>query len=141
MYLNELEEILEMTNPTLLIPLIDPLFKRIALCIQSPHFQVAERALFLWNNDTIAAFISDHRVKIVPLLYPALYHNTQSHWNPTVQQLTEHITQQFQSMDTPLFEKVKNEYIAQYVNIHYFCLFFFLFCFGKVIDRQHVSMC
>eukprot|EP00483_Globobulimina_turgida_P007815 UN07830 len=87
--------------------LIIPVFKRIAACICSPHFQVAERALFLWNNDVIAAFMSDHRPIILPLLYPALHLNLERHWNNTVTQLTTHIMQQFMDMDEKLFKSVE----------------------------------
>merc|ERR1719336_668185 len=48
LYLNELEEILESSSKKELEKVLKPLFTRIAKCVQSPHFQVAERALFLW---------------------------------------------------------------------------------------------
>lgn len=50
-FLNELEEVLELMGPELLDPIIEPLFRGISKCVGSYHFQVAERALFLWNND------------------------------------------------------------------------------------------
>ena len=40
MFLNELEEILDVIEPTEFIKIIDPLFKRLAKCVSSPHFQV-----------------------------------------------------------------------------------------------------
>merc|ERR1712173_166720 len=110
LFLSELEEVLEMTEQPQFEKLIVPVFKRIAACICSPHFQVAERALFLWNNDVIAAFMSDHRPIILPLLYPALHVNLERHWNNTVTQLTTHIMQQFMDMDEKLFKKVEAHY-------------------------------
>jgi len=110
LYLSELEEVLEMTEQPQFEKLIVPVFKRIAACICSPHFQVAERALFLWNNDVIAAFMSDHRPVILPLLYPALQTNLDRHWNNTVTQLTTHIMQQFMDMDEKLFKEVELTY-------------------------------
>jgi len=112
LYLSELEEVLELTEQAQFYKLIRPLFYRIAACIGSSHFQVAERALFLWNNDAIATFMSDHRQEILPLLYPALHNNLQSHWNTTVHQLTQHIMQQFKDMDGPLFDKVEKQFLA-----------------------------
>lgn len=50
-FLNELEEILELMGPELIDTIIDQLFRTISKCVGSSHFQVAERALFLWNND------------------------------------------------------------------------------------------
>lgn len=110
LFLSELEEVLEMTEQPQFEKLIIPVFKRIANCICSPHFQVAERALFLWNNDVIAAFMSDHRPVILPLLYPALHTNLERHWNNTVTQLTTHIMQQFMDMDEKLFKQVEQKF-------------------------------
>merc|ERR1711997_247703 len=58
----------------------------------------------------IAAFMSDHRPVILPLLYPALQTNLDRHWNNTVTQLTTHIMQQFMDMDEKLFKKVEAKY-------------------------------
>mmetsp|Transcript_55850 Transcript_55850/g.93004 ORF Transcript_55850/g.93004 Transcript_55850/m.93004 type:complete len:505 (-) Transcript_55850:48-1562(-) len=110
LFLSELEEVLEMTEQTQFVTMIEPVFKRIAACICSAHFQVAERALFLWNNDVIAAFMSDHRPVILPILYPALHTNLEQHWNSTVTQLTQHIMQQFMDMDEKLYKQVEQNY-------------------------------
>ena len=48
MFLNELEEILDVIEPQEFQKVMVPLFKRIAACVSSPHFQVAERALYFW---------------------------------------------------------------------------------------------
>jgi serine/threonine-protein phosphatase 2A regulatory subunit B' len=40
MFLNELEEILDVIEPTEFIKIIEPLFKQLAKCVSSPHFQV-----------------------------------------------------------------------------------------------------
>ncbi|ETO04148.1 serine/threonine protein phosphatase 2A (PP2A) regulatory subunit B', partial [Reticulomyxa filosa] len=112
LFLSELEEVLELTDQNQFYKFIHPLFYRIATCIGSSHFQVAERALFLWNNDAIATFMSDHRQEVLPLLYPALYANLETHWNTTVHQLTQHIMQQFKDMDGPLFEKIEKQFLV-----------------------------
>jgi len=44
-------------------------------------FQVAERALYYWNNEYIMSLISDNAAKILPIMFPALYKNSKSHWN------------------------------------------------------------
>eukprot|EP00494_Astrolonche_serrata_P033223 UN33492 len=46
LFLNELDEILEITSIEELTKISEPLFQQIARSISSPHFQVAERALF-----------------------------------------------------------------------------------------------
>ena len=40
MFLNELEEILDVIEPTEFVNIIDPLFKQLSKCVSSPHFQV-----------------------------------------------------------------------------------------------------
>ena len=43
---------------------VEPLFKQIARCLTSSHFQVAERSLFLWNNEYIVQQVAQHRCAI-----------------------------------------------------------------------------
>ena len=72
LFLNELEQLLELTQPEEFALLVPPLFRRLAAAIASPHFQVAERALFLWHNEYISHLIAQHRDEILPILYPVL---------------------------------------------------------------------
>ncbi|URE30644.1 Protein phosphatase 2A regulatory B subunit (B56 family) [Musa troglodytarum] len=60
MFLGELEEVLEATQPADFQRFMVPLFRQIARCLNSSHFQVAERALFLWNNDHIENLIKQN---------------------------------------------------------------------------------
>jgi len=110
LYINELEEVLELTGTQQLEQVIVPLFDRISASICSNHFQVAERALFLWNNDIIATFTSDHRKICLPILYPALQKNYSKHWNSTVSSLTLNIIRIFKEMDKELYEEVAKQY-------------------------------
>jgi len=82
------------------------LFQRIALCVGSPHFQVAERALFLWNNEYIVSLIAAARDKILPVVFDALYTNSRQHWNSTVHGLTCNVVKLFMEMDSKLFDEV-----------------------------------
>lgn len=43
MFLNELEEILDVMEPVEFSKVMQALFKQISRCIASPHFQVRER--------------------------------------------------------------------------------------------------
>ena len=58
MFLNELEEILELLGADQLSQVSTMLFTNLARCLDSDHFQVVERALFLWNNEV--RFLSPH---------------------------------------------------------------------------------
>ncbi|KAK7260843.1 hypothetical protein RIF29_27141 [Crotalaria pallida] len=103
MFLGELEEILEVINMVEFQRVMVPLFWRIGCCINSLHFQVAERALYLWNNDHIVNLIAHNRQVILPIIFPALDRNAQSHWNPAVINLTHNIRKMFLEMDEKLF--------------------------------------
>ncbi|XJO77879.1 hypothetical protein BDV3_002403 [Batrachochytrium dendrobatidis] len=46
MFLNECEEILDIMEHTEFVKIQVPLFQQISRCVSSPHFQVAERALY-----------------------------------------------------------------------------------------------
>lgn len=41
MFLGELEEILDVIEPTQFVKIQEPLFKQISKCVSSPHFQVS----------------------------------------------------------------------------------------------------
>lgn len=50
------------------------------ICFEYLWSQVAERALYYWNNEYILSLISDNVGPVLPLMFPALY-KTQQHWN------------------------------------------------------------
>ncbi|KAL0357814.1 UNVERIFIED_CONTAM: Serine/threonine protein phosphatase 2A regulatory subunit B' eta isoform [Sesamum calycinum] len=87
LFLNELEEVLEAT--------------------QAPEFQrcmVAERALFLWNNDHIENLIKQNRKVILPIIFPSLEKNARHHWNQAVHSLTLNVRKIFYDLDPDLFK-------------------------------------
>lgn len=110
MLLNELEELLELTQPDHFEPVVEVLFNRLGKCIKSPHFQVAERALFFWNNEYIVSLIVYFRTKIVPLVFGPLHRNVQSHWNPNVLSLSLNVQKLLSEMDAPLYQKTAEQY-------------------------------
>ncbi|CAL9768234.1 unnamed protein product [Musa acuminata subsp. burmannicoides] len=110
MFLSELEEILEATNTAELQGCMIPLFRRIGFCINSSHFQVAERALFLWNNNHVINLMAQNRQAIMPLVLPALERNLQSHWNQTVLNLTQYVKKMFSEMDEELVLACKKKF-------------------------------
>lgn len=69
------------------------------------YLQVAERALFLWNNDHIENLIKQNRKVILPIIFPALERNTRQHWNQAVQSLTLNVRKIFSDIDLDLFEE------------------------------------
>lgn len=43
--------------------------------------QVAERALYFWNNEYIMSLMSENVDEILPIMFPVLYKNSKTHWN------------------------------------------------------------
>lgn len=43
MFLNELEEILDVIEPSEFVKVQEPLFRQLAKCVSSPHFQVPDQ--------------------------------------------------------------------------------------------------
>ena len=77
MFLNEVEEILDRIQSAHLTGDSEmALFTRIAAAINSPHFQVSERAIYILNNDIIVRFVSAKRDVLIPVLARALIGNT-----------------------------------------------------------------
>ncbi|KAJ3675453.1 hypothetical protein LUZ60_004495 [Juncus effusus] len=110
MFLGELEEVLEATQVSEFQRCAVPLFGRIAKCLNSSHFQVAERALFLWNNDHIESLIKQNHKTILPIIFPALERNARSHWNQAVRSLTLNVRKLFQDQDAQLFEECMEKF-------------------------------
>ncbi|KAF6171499.1 hypothetical protein GIB67_018023 [Kingdonia uniflora] len=71
---------------------------------------VAERALFLWNNDHIVSLIAQNRNVILPIIFESLEKNIQSHWNQAVHGLTGNVRKMFLEMDTELFEECQRQF-------------------------------
>lgn len=88
MFLNEVEEVLDVTDPVEFQKIQVALFHQLARCINSQHFQVAERALLYWNNEYVVNLMSDNLPTILPIVFPALYTNSKSHWNRYVEPLS-----------------------------------------------------
>jgi len=113
LFLNELEELLELTQPPEFKQLVPALFARLAKQLGSPHFQVAERALFLWHNEYIASLIAENRCQVLPRIYPKLLENSLSHWNPTVNNLAKNVLTIFNEQDPVLFEECAHSHASE----------------------------
>ncbi|KAG2406091.1 Serine/threonine protein [Vigna angularis] len=134
LFLGELEEVLEATQAAEFQRCMVPLFRQVARCLNSSHFQVrvdlffitfadailfstlplgsrvAERTLFLWNNEHIVSLIAQNRTVVLPIIFEALEKNIQSHWNQAVHGLTVNVQKMFIEMDAELFEECQRQY-------------------------------
>lgn len=110
MFLNELEEILDVIEPAEFHKVMKPLFIQLAKCVSSPHFQVAERALYYWNNEYVMSLVSENASEILPIMYPSLYRNSKNHWNKTIHGLIYNALKLFMEMNQKLFDDCSQQY-------------------------------
>eukprot|EP00123_Amoebidium_parasiticum_P016978 comp23667_c0_seq2/m.40466 comp23667_c0_seq2/g.40466 ORF comp23667_c0_seq2/g.40466 comp23667_c0_seq2/m.40466 type:complete len:568 (-) comp23667_c0_seq2:221-1924(-) len=110
MFLNEIEEILDVIEPSEFQKIMVPLFMRLAKCVSSPHFQIAERALYYWNNEYIISLISENAQYILPLMFSSLYRNSKSHWNRTIHGLVYNALKLFMDTNPALFEECTQQH-------------------------------
>ncbi|KIM80768.1 hypothetical protein PILCRDRAFT_515998 [Piloderma croceum F 1598] len=110
MFLNEVEEVLDVTDPVEFQKIQVPLFQQLARCINSQHFQVAERALLYWNNEYVVNLMSDNLAVILPIVFPALYTNSKSHWNRTIHGMVYNALKLFMEINPDLFDESMQHY-------------------------------
>ncbi|KAH0622720.1 hypothetical protein JD844_025262 [Phrynosoma platyrhinos] len=113
MFLGEIEEILDVIEPTQFRKIQEPLFKQIAKCVSSSHFQVAERALYFWNNEYILGLIEENIDKILPIMFGSLYKISKEHWNPTIVALVYNVLKTLMEMNGKLFDELTSSYKAE----------------------------
>lgn len=116
LFLGELEEILELIQGVEFEKIMVPLFKVLAKCLCSSHFQVSERALFLWNNEYIVSLVAKNRDRVLPLIIGALEVN-EDHWNAAVHGLTCNVRKLFMQMDPGLWQACKANYDQEVVEL------------------------
>jgi len=113
MFLGEIEEILDAIEASQFQKVMEPLFKKIAKCVSSPHFQVAERALYFWNNEYIMSLIEENSNTILPIMFSCLYRISKDHWNQTIVALVYNVLKSFMEMNSKLFDELTSSYKAE----------------------------
>jgi len=112
MFLGEIEEILDVIEISQFVKVQEPLFRQLSRCVSSPHFQVAERALYFWNNEYIMSLIEENNAVIMPIMFPALYRISKEHWNQTIVALVYNVLKTFMEMNSILFDELTASYKA-----------------------------
>ncbi|KAK7731711.1 serine/threonine-protein phosphatase 2A 56 kDa regulatory subunit delta isoform [Cytospora paraplurivora] len=113
MFLNEVEDIFEVMDPAEFAKVQEPLFHQLAKSVASPHFQVAERALYFWNNEYFCNLVSDNVEIILPIMFAPLYENSKGHWNRTIHGMVYNAMKLFMEINPQLFDDCSQEYTEQ----------------------------
>lgn len=111
LYLSELQEILEICRAEQLTRIEQPLYRLLSACLMSSHFQVAERALFYWNSEQLGVSLlsQGNTAALLPHVIGPLVASS-THWNQSVESLSQSIRQMYMEMDQPLFDQCLKEY-------------------------------
>ncbi|PTU21132.1 hypothetical protein P175DRAFT_0437837 [Aspergillus ochraceoroseus IBT 24754] len=110
MFLNEVEDIFEVMDPAEFAKVQEPLFQQLAKSVASPHFQVAERALYFWNNEYFCTLVSDNVEIILPIMFPPLFENSKGHWNRTIHSMVYNAMKMFMDINPQLFDECSHEH-------------------------------
>ncbi|KAI6220834.1 Serine/threonine protein phosphatase 2A regulatory subunit [Aphelenchoides fujianensis] len=126
MFLGEVEEILDIIEPEQFKKIIDPLFKQLAKCVSSPHFQVRPLSLpspqradaCRWPNarstsgttNTFLSMIEETSAQVMPIMFPPLYKISREHWNQTIVALVYNVLKTFMEMNGKLFDELTANY-------------------------------
>ena len=110
MLLNELEEILDVIDPPQFVKIQTFLFARISLCVQSPHFQVAERALYFWNNDYVFNLIEENVQSILPIMYGPLVSAHGKQWNANIIEMISNVLKSFRTMNPQMYDGLESRF-------------------------------
>ena len=73
-------------------------------------FQVAERALYYWNNEYVMSLIEENSNSILPIMFPALYRISKEHWNQTIVALVYNVLKTFMELNSRLFDDLTSSY-------------------------------
>lgn len=113
MFLNELEEVLDVVDGVEFQRIMMPLFVKLGQCVSSTHFQVAERALYFWNNEYIVSLMAENMNTIMPIIFPTLYKTSKTHWNKTILGLVYNALKLCMDISPDLFDECANQYKQQ----------------------------
>ncbi|VDL16669.1 unnamed protein product [Hymenolepis diminuta] len=108
MFLNELEECLEMVNEADFVTVMVPVFKRLAAGYTNTHFQLAERSLIVTYNATLFNMASNYVDVILPIVLPAL-NAALHHWHIGIQGHAESILDKWKEVNPELFDQCMRE--------------------------------
>lgn len=115
MFLGELEEVLDVIDPVEFQKVVEPFFHQMARCVSSSHFQVAERALYYWNNEYIVNLIEENITVVMPIMFSPLYRISKEHWNQSILTLVYNVLKTLMDINCNLFNELTANYKAEQI--------------------------
>ncbi|XP_052192590.1 serine/threonine protein phosphatase 2A 57 kDa regulatory subunit B' kappa isoform-like [Diospyros lotus] len=116
--IGELEELVENMDPEQYRKLALPLCTQITKCFNSWNSQVAERALYVWNNEQFVKMASQAMGDVFPVLVAGMEKNLKWHWSKSVKQLTENVRAMVEEMEPNLYSQCVERLESQDLRAH-----------------------
>lgn len=110
LFLGELEEVLEAMEEPEFKKFAVPLSRQLSRSLNSYHSQVAERALYIWNNERFLDLVSRHMEQIVPAVVSGMEKNLRDHWNKSIQEQTLYVKKMLEELDPQLFDECMRKF-------------------------------
>lgn len=111
MFITEIDEILDIIEPSEFQKVQVPLFRKLSQCTTSPHAQVAERSLNYYENEFVMSLVNDNNQVIIPIVFPSLYTTSKSHWNKTLHGHIYNAMKRLMEMNPRLFDECARKYL------------------------------
>ncbi|KAI4350250.1 hypothetical protein L6164_004722 [Bauhinia variegata] len=118
MLIGELEEMVENLDPDQCRKLALPLCTQITKCTNSLNSQVAERALFVWNNEQFVKMATTAMGEVFPIIVQGMEKNLKWHWSKSIRQITERVKMMLEEMDPVLYKKGMEDFKVKELEAH-----------------------
>ncbi|KAK6916226.1 Protein phosphatase 2A, regulatory B subunit, B56 [Dillenia turbinata] len=113
LFIGELEELVDIVDPEQYKKLALPICTQITKCFNSWNSQVAERGLYIWNNEAFVQMALQAKEEVFPLVVEGMEKNLNWHWSRSVRQLTENAKEMLEEMEPVLYAKCLQELEAK----------------------------
>lgn len=101
--IGELEDVVENIDPEHYRTIALPLCTQITKCLNSWNSQVAERGLYVWNNEQFVKMASQAMEDVLPVVVRGMEKNLKYHWSNSVKQLTQNVKEMLQGLEPSLY--------------------------------------
>uniref|UniRef100_A0A1A9WPJ0 Serine/threonine protein phosphatase 2A regulatory subunit n=1 Tax=Glossina brevipalpis TaxID=37001 RepID=A0A1A9WPJ0_9MUSC len=102
-FLEEIDTILEIIQLREFEGVEEILFRQLGECAKSPHMLVSKSALRIWRNTRVRDLVEESDILILPIIVPALYVTTKTHWNKYIVWLAQDILRKYLMRNGQLF--------------------------------------
>ncbi|KAG6410925.1 hypothetical protein SASPL_128998 [Salvia splendens] len=86
-----------------------PLCNRITKCFNSPNSQVAERALYMWNNERFVKMALQAAEEVLPVVVGGM-EEMRGQWSKSVRQLTQNVKEMLVEMEPLLYSSCLTQF-------------------------------